>query len=74
MMAGHNIINPRYILANITHSYTLIKKGPGVQNIKTVKLFPLQVIGKTNILLLLQSNYNKFLIHRNYLGEIYTIN
>ena len=52
-MAGHNTINPHYTLTSITHPYTFIKEGPRIKNIKTVRLFPVQVIGKANILLLL---------------------
>ena len=53
IMAGHNIINPRYTLTNITHLHTLIKEGPRIKNIKAVRLLPVRVIGKANILLLL---------------------
>ena len=73
-MAGHNIINPRYALTSITHSYTLIKEGPRIRNIKAVRLLPVRVIGKVNILLLLQSGNNRFLIHCIRLGELYVIN
>ena len=52
-MAGHNAINPCYALANITHSYTFIKEGLNVRNIKTARLLSLRVIGKTDILLFL---------------------
>ena len=51
-----------------------MEKGPSVRNVKTTWLLPRQVIGKADIPLFLQSNYNRFLIHRNYLGEIYAIN
>ena len=73
-MAGHNIINPRYALTSITHSHTLIKKGPRIKNTKTVRFLPVQVIGKANILLLLQSGNDKLLIYRIRLGELYIIN
>ena len=52
-MAGHNTVNTRYTLASTTHPHTLIEKGPRIRNAKTVRLFPLQVIGKADILLLL---------------------
>ena len=73
-MASHNVINPRYTLASTAHSQTLIKKGPRMQNTKTAWLLSLRIIGETNIPLFLQSNYNRFLIHYNTLGEIYVIN
>ena len=73
-MAGHNIINSRYTFTSITHSHTLIKKNPRIKNTKTVRLFPVQVIGETNILLLLQSGNDKLLIHYIKLGKLYTIN
>ena len=56
IVAGHNTINSRYTLTSITHSYTLIKKGPRIKNTKAVKLLSVQIISKANILLLLQSN------------------
>ena len=52
-MAGHNIINSRDIFISTAHFYTLMEKGPRIRNIKTVRLFPLRVINKVNILLLL---------------------
>ena len=55
-MAGHNIVNTRYAFANTAHPYTFIKKGPRIRNVKVIKLLPLRVIGKADILLLLQSN------------------
>ena len=64
-MVSHNIINPRCTLTSTTHFHTLMEEGPSVRNTKTVKLFPLRVIGKGNTLILLQSNYDGFLIHRN---------
>ena len=73
-MAGHNTINSRYILISIIHFYTLMEKGPRIKNTKAVRLFPVRVIGKTNILLLLQSGNNKLLIHYIRLGELYIIN
>ena len=73
-MAGHNTINPRYALTSIVHSHTLIKEGPRIRNTKTAKLLPVRVIGKADILLLLQSGNNKLLIHCIRLGELYTIN
>ena len=73
-MAGYNIVNIRCTLVSIAHFKTLIEKGPSMQNAETIWFLPHRVIGKTNIPLLLQSNYNGFLIHRNYLGEIYAIN
>ena len=72
-MAGYNIINPRYASTSITHFHTLIKKGPRIKNTKTVRFFLIQVIGEANILLLLQSGNNKFLIHYIKLGELYII-
>ena len=71
-MAGHNVINPRCTLTSIMHFYTFIKKGLRVQNIETIWLLSLRVIGEVDILLL-QSNYDGFLIHYNKLGELYTI-
>ena len=73
-MAGHNTINPRYTLTSTAHSHTLIKEGPRIRNTETARLLPVQVIGKANILLLLQSGNNKLLIYRIRLGELYTIN
>ena len=73
-MAGHNIVNPRYAFTSITHFYTFIKKGPRIKNTETVRLFPVRVIGKANILLLLQSGNDRLLIHRIRLGELYVIN
>ena len=52
-MASHNIINSCYALTSITHSYTLMEKGPRMRNTKAVRLFPVQVIGEADILLLL---------------------
>ena len=48
-MAGHNTINPRYTLTSTAHSYTLIKEGPSIWNIKAARLFPGRIIGKTNL-------------------------
>ena len=73
-MAGHNIINTRYALASIAHPYTLMEKGPRMRNIKAVRFFSVQIIGETNILLLLQSGNNKLLIYYIRLGELYAIN
>ena len=73
-MADDNIINPRYTLISITHLYTFIKKGPRIKNIKIARFFPVRVIGEADILLLLQSGNNKFLIHCIRLGELYIIN
>ena len=56
------------------HSHTLMEKGPRIRNTKTVRLLPVQIIGKANILLLLQSGNNKLLIYRIKLGKLYTIN
>ena len=57
-MAGHNIINSHYTLTSTAHFHTLIEEGPRIRNIKTVRLFPVRVVGKANILLLLQNNDN----------------
>ena len=73
-MAGHNIINSHYTLTSTAHSHTLMEKGPRMKNIKAVRLLSVQVIGETNILLLLQSNNNKLLIYYIKLGELYIIN
>ena len=73
-MAGHNIINPRYTFTSITHFHTVIKKGPRIKNIKVVRFFPVRVIGKTDIFLLLQSGNDKLLIYYIKLGELYVIN
>ena len=40
-MAGHNIINTRYTFTSTAHPYTLMEKGPSVQNIETVRFFSL---------------------------------
>ena len=72
-MAGHNTINPRYTLTSTAHSHTLIKEGPCIRNTKAVRLLLIQVIGKADILLLLQSGNDKFLIHYIRLGELYAI-
>ena len=72
-MAGHNIVNPRYALISTAHSYTLIKEGPRMRNTETVRLFPVRVIGEADILLLLQSGNNRFLIYCIRLGELYAI-
>ena len=69
-MAGHNIINPRYALTSIAHFYTLIKEGPCIRNIEAVRLLPVRVIGEADILLLLQSGNNRFLIYCIRLGEL----
>ena len=53
VMAGHNIINPRYAFINIAHFYTFIKEGPRIKNIETVRFFLIRVIGEIDILLLL---------------------
>ena len=74
IMAGHNTINPRYAFTNTAYSYTLIKKGPSMWNTEAVRLFPGRIIGKADFPLFLQSNYDGFLVHRNYLGEKYAIN
>ena len=50
-----------------------MEKGPRIQNTEIAKLFSLRIIGKSNLLLLLQNNYDGFLIHNNKLGEIYAI-
>ena len=71
VMAGHNVINPHYIFASITHSYTFIKKGPRIRNTKAVWLFSLRIIGKADILFFLQGNDNGFLIYHRKLGEVY---
>ena len=73
-MAGHNIINSRYILTSTAHFYTLIKEGPRIRNIKTVRLLLVRVISEADILLLLQSGNDKLLIYRIRFGELYTIN
>ena len=73
-MAGHNIVNSRYALISIAHFYTFMEKGPRIKNTKAVRFLPVRVIGKTNILLLLQSGNNKFLIYCIRLGELYVIN
>ena len=73
-MAGHNIINPRYTFINIAHFYTFIKEGPRIRNIEIVRLLPVRVIGEVDILLLLQSGNDKFLIYCIKLGELYIIN
>ena len=73
-MASHNTVNSYYTLTSITHFHTLIKKGPRMRNTKTVRLLPVQVINKTDILLLLQSNNNKLLIHYIRFGKLCTIN
>ena len=73
-MAGHNIINPRCTFTSIMHSYTFIKKGPRIKNTETARLLPVRVIGKANILLLLQSSNNKLLIYYIKLGKLYIIN
>ena len=52
-MAGHNTINSRYTLTSITHFYTLMEEGPRIRNIEAVRLFPVRVVGKVDILLLL---------------------
>ena len=52
-MAGHNIINSRYALTNIAHSYTLMEKGPRIKNTEIVRFLHIRVIGETDILLLL---------------------
>ena len=73
-MAGHNIINFRYTLTSIMYFYTLMEEGPRIRNIEVIKLFPVRVIGKADILLLLQSGNNKFLIYCIRLRELYVIN
>ena len=73
-MAGHNIVNSRYIFTSIAHLYTFMEKGPRMRNTKAVRFLSVRVIGKANILLLLQSNNNKFLIYCIRLGELYVIN
>ena len=72
-MAGHNIINPRYTFTSIMHSYTFIKEGPRMRNTETARLLPVRVVGKADILLLLQSGNDRFLIYRMRLGELYVI-
>ena len=52
-MASHNTINSCYTLTSITYFYTLMKKGPRIQNIEAVRFLPVQVINKADILLLL---------------------
>ena len=64
-MAGHNTVNPRCALINTAHSYTLIKEGPSMWNIETVRLFPGRIVGKADLPLFPQSSYNGFLIHYN---------
>ena len=73
-MAGHNVINPRYALTSITHFYTLMEKGLSVRNIKTIWFLSLQIIGKANLLLLLQSDNDRLLIYYIKLRERYAIN
>ena len=74
IVTSHNTINSCCALASTTHSQTLMEKGSSVQNTKTVRLLSLQIIGKANLLLLLQSGNDKFLIHRIRLGEHCAIN
>ena len=52
-MAGHNIINSRYALTSIAHSYTFMEEGPRIRNTEAARLLPVRVIGKADILLLL---------------------
>ena len=73
-MAGHNTINPRCAFTSITHSHTLIEEGPRMRNTKAVRLLPVQVIGEADILLLLQSGNDRFLIYCIRFGELYIIN
>ena len=73
-MADYNIVNTRCAFTNIAHLYTLIKKGPRIQNTEIVRFLSVRVIGEADILLLLQSGNNKFLICCIRLGELYVIN
>ena len=73
-MAGHNIVNSRYTFISIVYFYTFIEEGPRIRNTKAVRFFPVRVISKANILLLLQSGNNKLLIYCIRLGELYIIN
>ena len=72
-MAGHNIVNFRCTLTSITHFHTLMEEGPRIRNTKAVRFFPIRVIGEADILLLLQSGNDKFLIYRMRFGELYII-
>ena len=36
IVAGHNVINPRYTFTNIMYFYTFMEEGPSVRNIKTI--------------------------------------
>ena len=72
-MAGHNIVNPRCAFMSTVHSHTLIKEGPRIRNTEAARLLPVQVIGEADILLLLQSGNDRFLIYRIRLGELYAI-
>ena len=74
VVAGHNTVDPRCALTSIAHSHTLIEEGPRMRNTEAVRLFPVQVVGEADILLLLQSGNDRFLIHRIRLGELYAIN
>ena len=65
VMAGHNAVNPRCALTSIAHFYTLMEEGPSVRNTEAIRLLPLRVVGKADTLVLLQSSYDGFLIHRN---------
>ena len=56
VMAGHNIINSHCALTSIMHFYTLMEEGPCIRNTEAVRLLSVQVVGKADILLLLQSN------------------
>ena len=73
VIAGHNIVNPRCAFISIAHFYTLIKEGPCIRNTEAVRLFPVRVVGEADILLLLQSGNDRFLIHCMRLGELYAI-
>ena len=73
VVAGHNIVDPRCALTNITYPYTLIKEGLCMRNIEAVRFLPVRVIGEADILLLLQSSNDKFLIYCIRLGELYAI-
>ena len=72
-MAGYNIINSCCAFTSIVHFYTFMEEGPCIRNIEAVRFFPVRVIGEADILLLLQSGNNRFLIYCIRLGELYTI-
>ena len=51
-----------------------MKEGPRMRNTEAVRLLSLRIIGEADLLLLLQSSYDGFLIYSGELSEVYVIN